>query len=175
MGAGSLAVRTASGRQVTVATPMATVRRSDQTVISTTGSGITITGLRIEGVNNSAVALRCSGCSGVIAGNVIAANVAGDGVGILLDLNASNTVIRDNTIMVSGGVDAWGIAINDATNVTVTGNTISATGGPVTQTLRLGNVDIAPGSTGNVRLAGDCSVTGTVTGTISFTNFASCP
>ena len=173
MGAGSFEVRTASGRRVTVTTPMATVRRSGQTVIASTANDITITGLRIEGVAGSSAGIQCDGCSGLIAGNVLALNQTN---AVAINGTPSNTVIRDNTIMVSGLGQVFGLGLHDGTtNVTVTGNSISAIGGPGSGMVRLGNVSVASGSTGNVRLAGDCVVVGIVTGTISFTNFASCP
>jgi len=190
MGAGSVSVRTPSGRTATLTTPAATltgnIGATSYTVVMANSS--TLTGLTINSTVNTsatnALGVRVDNVSGArVIGNTINATFTGGGGGTAhgIDvLNASsNILISGNTVTsVTNGSIALGIQVNGAAHpsATISGNTLSASGGTTRNaTVTLSNANILSGSSGNTAVAGNCDVSTTGVGaTVGFTNAAPC-
>ncbi len=188
MGAGSLAVRTPSGRTATLTTPSATVTGNlgftNYTV--TMANNSTLSGMVINNTDNSganALAVRANGVSGArILNNTLNATQTGGGGGTAHGVDvtggASNITVSGNTITArgSGGAAiALAVQVNGA-SATVTGNSLSGSGAVTTNaTVDLSTANILSGSNGNNAVAGSCDVAAAGTGgTVNFTNAASC-
>ena len=187
MGAGSIGVRTPSGRVATLTTPAATlignVGTANYTVIMASNS--TLTGMTINNTNptafENAQGVVANGVSNVrIVNNVINANFTGGASGTAHGIDvisgASNVLVSGNTLNVATtGSLSLGVQVLSA-SATVAGNVLSASGGSSTNaTTFLNNANILPGSSGNTALAGSCSVSAPGVGaTVTFTNAAAC-
>jgi len=177
MGEGTLDVVTPSGRGATLNTPRVSLSTSLGTGAAvvmandTTLRGLTILGSTFAG---DAAAVRVSGASNVtIVNNTLTGNAQGGGFasrGVLVDGNATNVQIRDNTITGSSGPNPIGLEINSG-SAAVAGNTITG----ATSNVVLTNATILAGSTGNTAGGGACVDNGGNSGAIGFVNAASCP
>ena len=192
IGSGTLAVRSPSGRTATLALSGATVSATIAGVgnyltntaflmaTNSTLSGLTINLSRSGGVG--AVAVYANGISGAtISGNTITGTETGanTGIGVLLN-NATNITVSNNTITGTTGAGTTAYALGLAgtlTTVTVTGNTLNASGGSTNNYHTFINSSgINSGSTGNVKGSGTtCSSAGTITGSVSYTDGSTCP
>lgn len=192
MGAGSLTVKTPSGRTATLTTPAATVSAS----IGGSGSlysnpaflmannstleGLTISLTRSGGAG--AVGVYFTGISGATLENsTVTATETGANTGIGVAVyDASGITIRNNTITgtTGSGSTAEGFAIANGGGgaaATVTGNTLSASGGSSNNYyLFVNSGTINAGSTGNTRSNGTCYAN-SATGTAYFTDGSTCP
>ncbi|HEY3916656.1 MAG TPA: inverse autotransporter beta domain-containing protein [Stellaceae bacterium] len=185
IGAGTLTVETPSGRTATLTTPMATVTGnlgfSNHTV--TMANNSTLKGLIInttDNTGNNALAVQANGVTGAtIANNTINATVTAGGTAHGVDVlaGASNITVSGNTITATGagGADlAIGVQVNNA-SATVTGNSLGGSGATTNATVLLSTANILTGSTGNVAVAGSCDLAAAGTGTtVTFTNAAAC-
>jgi len=192
MGAGTLGVRTATGRTALLTTASATINGqvaagvaaavsmgsnstlSGMTVTNTTGGGSGATGVVIDG-----------GVTGATIANSTLTGISNgfDGAGLLL-LDGSNITIRNNTITgtSNGGANAIGLNVSPtaASSALLSGNTVSASGGTTNLHTAVvsntGAVTILGGSTGNVIGGGTCfSSGGSTTGSISYNGGSTCP
>ena len=187
MGAGSIGVRTPSGRVATLTTPAATltgnVGLANYAIVMANNS--TLSGMTINNTNptvfQNAQGVVANGVSNArIVNNVINASftggAAGTAHGIDVISGASNALVSGNTLNVATtGSLSLGVQVNGA-SATVAGNVLSASGGSSTNaTTLLNNANILPGSSGNTALAGSCSVSAAGVGaTVTFTNAAAC-
>jgi hypothetical protein len=185
MGAGSLTVRAPSGRTATLTTPSATltgdVGAANYTVVMANNS--TLTGMTInntDATGNNAQGVRASGVSGArIINNTINVTQTGGGAstahGIDVVSGASNVTVSGNSVTAtSNGSLAIDIQVNGS-SATVTGNTLSASGATTNNHTVLSTANILSGSSGNTVSAGSCSVTAAGSGsTVTFTNAAAC-
>lgn len=196
MGAGSLTVQSASGKTATLTTAAATINSTaignTAAVDMATGStltGMTITQAATGGGNPQAFGVRANNVNNATISNntitVTSTTGAGTAYGVRL-VDGSNLVARNNTVSVttSGGGSGNALALQildtgTATSATISGNTLSASSnGGTSQAANVAGAVAGitlTGSTGNVRNSGACASSGTITGTISFTNFANCP
>ncbi len=181
--AGTMTVRSPSGRLATLNTPAATISSSDAvtTTIQATGNN-TISGLTIIGTDTGGGAQGIAMSSGAgninILNNTITVTQTGPNsvVGITADNNA-NVVVSGNTITVTGfaGQAARAVNLNTATTVTVSGNALSASGGLNNFALDITGTTInTAGSAGNVLVLGTCTGAPT-SGSVSFANGTTCP
>ncbi|MPY71210.1 MAG: hypothetical protein GEU92_14110 [Alphaproteobacteria bacterium] len=187
MGAGSVAVRSPSGRTATLTTPAATINAAVPIVGTnatvTLASNTTLTGLNLTnsvGGGNAAIGVAGDNVTGItITNNAISSTTTGNGV-IGMRLTGTVTgVVSDNTITATTvpGQTATAFATSGvgAKTLTVSGNTITATGGTTNNAVNVSNAIFNAGSTGNVLGGGACVDSGGNTGSISFTNGATCP
>lgn len=183
--AGSISVRSPSGRTAVLSTP-ATISSSDAvaTTIQAPGNN-TISGLTIVGTDSGggarAILLNSTAGNINILNNTITMTETGanGAVGISTDRN-DNIVISGNTVTVTGSggattLTALGLAGTGAQTATVTGNTLSASGGTTNRAVSVTSYTINAGSTGNVKAAGVCNNGGGNTGSVSFTDGTTCP
>ncbi|HEY4135686.1 MAG TPA: inverse autotransporter beta domain-containing protein [Alphaproteobacteria bacterium] len=186
MGAGSLTVRSASGKTATLNTPTATINSTIPGGVSGTvnmAKDSTLTGMTLhdtDSTNAFGVAAGGSTLTGArILNNTITATATdpgGSARGVIISTSA-NVLISGNTIstqVVSG--PATGITVSGST-ATVSNNSIEVQGvlsglsGAVV--LQVGT--ISAGSTGNTVVAGQpCGTTGGGSGSVGFTNAAAC-
>lgn len=186
MGAGQLAVRTASGRTVTATLPGATIAATNASSAVTLQSGSSLIGMTITnafsgGIGGRGVLMADGAGSLTIRNNTITVTQSGNNgaIGLSGATGQSNTVISGNTITVIGSGTAptmTALFLNGAggSSFTITGNTLSASGGTTNNMVNLSSATIAAGSTGNVRGNGACAGAAT-SGSILFTNGTSCP
>ncbi len=185
MGGGSLDVRTPSGRSATLTTSTVTLQGTPGNGIASPGVNMannsTLTGFTIERFSfaGDSAAVRANGVTGAtIANNTLTGGVNGGGtssIGLLIDGGSSNITVRNNTLRGNSGTgDGFGLQI-DNSSATVSGNTIGANTPGTNSTASLTNATIGAGSTGNVANGGTCLNGGGNTGTIGFTNAATCP
>jgi hypothetical protein len=111
MGAGSVTVKTPSGRTATLTTSAATVTSSNNNAI-VMGNNSTLTGMTINDTDTGSTA------HGVFVSDV------------------SDATVSNNTINATGsaGFSGTGVIIHTSSAVTISGNTINATGGSSTAT-----------------------------------------
>ncbi len=178
IGAGTLTVRTASGRTATLTTPGGTIAGAvvDRTLHVPNNNAV-VSGLTVSNTGTSiSYAISVSGNTGVvIANNTITTTTtgAGNSVGLRIATGASATV-RGNTITATANARAYTLLVSGS--ATVNGNTFSASGGINSYYLWLDSATIGAGSTGNVKGSGTtCSSSGTITGSVSFTDGSTCP
>lgn len=186
LGAGTLSVRSPSGRTAAVTLPGGTLASTTADLgtfvsmaPSSTLSGMTISvnstnpGTNLYGI----VANNADGA--VISNNNISMTATNNGVqGIRVENGSTNVVVSGNTVTTlntnGGGGTATGLYVSGS-SVTVTGNSLSATA-VNKYSVYLDNATINAGSTGNVSASGSCGL-GFVanTGSINFTNGTHCP
>lgn len=193
MGSGSLAVKTASGHTATLPLPGGTVNAT----IAGVGSAASNPGFAmannstIDGLTVSLTRSGGSGAFGVYIVNVSGATIrnstitgtetgANTSEGVVVGNNTSNITISNNTINAVSHAGQSAIAFIIANGgggaaATVTGNTLSATGGTNNWAVVLNGATVNPGSTGNVKSAGTCNDFGINTGTLYFTDSTTCP
>ena len=187
--AGTLTVRSASGRIATVDTgAVINSSNSSNYAVLINGSGGTLRGLTISntpgGGSVSRAVYVADGVTGVtIADNIITATQTGNvqAQGLAFGNNTSATV-RGNVISATGTGSAIGTRALVATNnttLTIAGNTLSASGAAsaVNDVIVISGIGAAftADSTGNIRGNGSCSG-GSAGGTkIFFTNGTTCP
>ena len=182
IGAGSLAVRTASGHTATLTAPGATIAAVGNSALSAvvmannaTLSGMTITNPYNAGSGNAVYAQGMTGVT--ITNNVLSAGGT-SGAYIIDALSSANAVISGNTITAtsSGAASAIGIRATSANNLTVTGNNFSLTG--TTKYVVAGNnftVFNTAASSGNTTNSGVCFFPGGApTGSVGFSTIT-CP
>lgn len=189
MGSGQLAVRTASGRTVTATMPGATIAATNAStnggaVTLQSGSsliGMTVTNAFSGGSGGSAVRMADGAGNLTIRNNTLIVTQSGNNAALGLSggTGQSNTLISGNSITVTGSGTATtmtALALNGlgGSAFTITGNTLSASGGTTNNMVNLNNATINAGSTGNVRGSGACNGAAT-SGSILFTNGTTCP
>jgi hypothetical protein len=155
------------------------------------GSNSTLRGLTLNlsdgsgpgGFTRGVVVVGVSGAT--ISGNTIKSQAPGGNsvAGIALD-NATNIVIRDNTIVAQGNGATGASAVfafptgGTSVSFTLSGNSLGGSGAAFNDYLRASNasgpVTILPGSTGNTILSGGCAAV-VDAGAASFTNGSPCP
>ena len=175
MGAGTLTIRSPSGRTATLTNPAATVQTSAvitaiEMAANSTLMGMTVSNSWSGGVSNTAIEAYQPGA--VIRGNVITAtnsDLSGWAVGIGGGVDG---IIDGNTIVVrSNGPLIYAIFASNNANVTVSGNTIDS---------NLYSIDgnnhtsFTAASTGNVLIGGGCNAHAAA-GKVYFTDGSSCP
>lgn len=175
MGAGTLTIRSPSGRTATLTNPAATVQTSAvitaiEMAANSTLMGMTVSNSWSGGFSNTAIEAYQPGA--VIRGNVITAtnsDLSGRAVGIGGGVDG---IIDGNTIVVrSNGPLIYAIFASNNANVTVSGNTIDS---------NLYSIDgnnhtsFTAASTGNVLIGGGCNAHAAA-GKVYFTDGSSCP
>ncbi|MBS0517403.1 MAG: inverse autotransporter beta domain-containing protein [Proteobacteria bacterium] len=185
MGAGSLAVTTASGRSVTVSLPGATIASTGSIAVkmatNSTLSGMTITNTVTSNILSAGVQAT-GGVTGVtITSNTITAinNGGNTADGVTITGVGTNVRLTDNTITAVSkpGSSAIALQANQSTFL-ASGNTLSASGDTsynANYTISALNNTITAGSTGNVAVQGSCRSLGGTTGKVYFTDGTSCP
>lgn len=198
MGAGSLTVRSPSGRTATLTTSGATiagtVSAGNAATVEITNNNSTLTGLTVTNTlaAGTVIAVHVGAVSGTtISNNAITATRTAAGANpvgaINLPAASNNTTISGNTLTAtaSGGAgsETQGIrALGSPTNVTASGNTFNASGSALATNDNTIKVDagaasfVTAASTGNVVVNGNhnCLIANT-TGSVSFTNGTTCP
>jgi hypothetical protein len=143
---------------------------------------VTVTGLTINSASSSSgdsFAIQGSGVSGVTLSNntvTATADAGGDNaVAIIFNAGSSDNAIIGNTIgtVNTPGSFSDGIVISNASNTTVSNNTIDATGG-INRVLSLINATNLAGS-GNVAVSGVCNSISANTGSVGFAAGSTCP
>lgn len=192
MGAGTLGVRSATGRTASLTTSSATINGQVAAGVAAAvamGSNSTLSGMTVTNTTGGG-----SGATGVVInGGITGATITGstlsgisngfDAAGISL-LDGTNITIRNNSITATsnGGANAIGLNLSPtaASSAQVIGNTVNASGGTTNLHTAVvsntGAVTILGGSTGNVIGSGTCfSSGGATTGSISYAGGATCP
>lgn len=194
MGAGTLSVRTASGRTATLTTSSATlngnVGASNYTMEMASNS--TLRGLTLNSSDtggNSVVAVRAQNVTGVTITNntITTSSNTQTSQAVLVSIggagNSAGATISNNTLTATttAGTSAYAIQVNDGfggsnVSATISGNTLSASGASTTNAhTRLNSANILTGSSGNTVTNGTCSVgTAGTGGTVTYTNAAAC-
>ncbi|HWK95430.1 MAG TPA: inverse autotransporter beta domain-containing protein [Pseudolabrys sp.] len=192
MGAGSLSVRSVSGRIATLSTPGATISSTafGNTAAVEMATNSTLTGMTINQTGNGIAinpfGVQASGASGAtIVNNTISVTSTnlGTAFGIRVLDGSSNVTVSGNKARAinngGGGAIAFQMSSNGgAVSAHVSGNTFGATGNPGRVVDLVGSappLTVLSGSTGNVRANGVCNVLGTVFGSIGFTDGSTCP
>jgi hypothetical protein len=176
MGAGTLAVQTASGRTAELVMPGGTIAGTINGITLVATKDVTISGLTINNTvaSGSPIGINVTGTGVLIANNTITVTINGTGTSTALGITgagAAATVVG-NTITATGGTTANALFV--ARTATVTGNTLSATGATTNRYLRLSGATVGAGSTGNVAGNGVCFTSNTGTGSVFFDNAAAC-
>lgn len=181
--AGSMTVRSPSGRTATLNTPATitgnTAGMANNAMILAPGNN-TVSGLTLVGSGAVARGVHVNTTAGnvTISNNTISLTqtAAGGLVGIALEAN-NNVSVTGNSITLRGigGATLTGLATINSTNVTVAGNTFDVSGGTDNRmVLFSGGATITAGSTGNVHVNGICSGAPT-SGSVGFTDGTACP
>lgn len=182
--AGSMTVRSASGRTATLNTP-ATITTTDTSAMTSNAMVLapgnnTVSGLTLVGSDDivRGVLVNTGAGNVTISNNTISLTQTGAGglVGINLDSNNSVSVTGNNiTLRGIAGATLTGLGTSSTTNLTVGGNSFDVSGGTNN---RMVNFDaaatITAGSTGNVHVSGVCS-SAPASGSIGFTDATACP
>lgn len=184
LAAGTVAVRTASGRianLTTSATINATPGADSMAVEMQSISNATVKGLTIRSTDSgsgSPVGVRANNCTGcTISNNTITASSSTGGPQTVIVINSSNVTVSGNTLTATttGATTAYAIQVASS-SATVTNNTLSASGASTTNAhTRLTSANILSGSSGNTVNNGTCSINGAGSGTtVTYTNAAAC-
>lgn len=142
MGAGSLTVRTPSGRTAVLQAPGAAIHGNIPGTVATVNMapGSTLTGMTVTHFNTSnaaAIAVRASTAHDAVISNNTIAGSSGAGAlavnGVLIQNGARNVVVRNNTITVTTPTTVQNLVGINASpglggSVIATGNTISLSG-----------------------------------------------
>lgn len=183
MKAGSITVRSPSGRTATLTTT-ATISGSDavQNVIQLAGnntlSGLTITGTDTGGGVTGVLLNNTAGNINILNNTIRVTQTGTNAANGISVTNNSTVVISGNVITVTSiaGQTATALNMNGPTGVTVSGNTLSASGGTTNSAVALSGSTVNAGSTGNVMAAGACDNNGGNSGSaVGFTNGSTCP
>lgn len=189
MGAGTLAVRSPSGRVALLTTQSATVARTGNgSAITANNSNVTVTGLNIthssSGAGDTLIGFNVGGANNVIANNTVSMTASGAGstaTGVSLN-NNQGLVVSGNVVTVAATSDARALNLDSsATDVSgrVSGNSFSASGATTNNIVRYSGANgrfIDSASTGNIvgpNNTGTCNGTAT-TGSVQFTSGLSC-
>ncbi|WP_334157475.1 inverse autotransporter beta domain-containing protein [Oryzomicrobium sp.] len=185
IGLGNLTVTTPSGHSVTLAAPGATLASTlsppnlGSQASVTMASGSTLRGMTINAANTAAngantwvYGIDANGVSGVvIAGNTVTAtSPVASAIALRLNNTTNATVTGNSLTAINTNVGGGsGIALQLLTNSTalVSGNTLSGQGVGASIALHISSSTPLPGSTGNTVLAGSCSSSGSG-GTIGY-------
>lgn len=173
IGRSDLTVTTPSGRSLTLAAPGATLDSTlsppDPGALASVNmaSGSTLSGMLINtanttanGFNTNVYGINAFNVSGVvISGNtVMATNPVATVIALRLN-NTTNATVTGNTLSAinTNGGGGTGMALQmTATTATVSGNTLFAQGISAALAFHLNGSTALPGSTGNTVLAGQC-------------------
>jgi len=180
-------VRTPTGRTATLTLPGATitgtVAGNNPTVAM--GNNSTLTGMIISNLSTGGgvpnpFSVRANNVTGATISNnrlTTTENLVGGTSQALLIVGSTNITASGNTLSATGTGIAVGINVVNSTGVLVTGNTLSATGnsGGNSRAIVINNGSFAAGSTGNTILTGICSVAVAGTGSIGLTSGGTCP
>ncbi|HEY4135230.1 MAG TPA: inverse autotransporter beta domain-containing protein [Alphaproteobacteria bacterium] len=192
MGAGSLTVRSASGKTASLAMPGGSIVNSQlgNTAAVSMANDSTITGMSVVHTDPAAMfsnprGIIADGVQNVtIANNIVRvdSSTVATAFGIQVINAVTNANVIGNTVTTVGAANAVGIQVVSS-EARVANNVVSATGADPSQSYAIslinGSTDpqIMSGSTGNVRVNGGCS-TGGLVGTVdpvSFTDGFTCP
>jgi hypothetical protein len=185
LGAGSVDVRTATGRTATLTTPGATISVENDAILDL-GAGSVVSGLTLNlaiSTPGSFAGVGLHNPGATLIGNTISVtSTSGVGGSTGVAISGDNSRVEDNVITVtsigSGGGDvatAIGVALNTA-GVTVRGNTLNASGAATNEAVWAdGGSSFAAGSTDNILISGGCTDLGIASGSVEFTNGTSCP
>jgi hypothetical protein len=181
--AGSMTVRSASGRTATLQTPATitgnTAGMNANAMILAPG-GNTVSGLTLVGSGAIARGVLVNTGAGnvTISNNTISLTQTGAGglVGVNLDTNSNVSVIGNSiTLRGIGGATLTGLGTSSTTNLTVAGNTFDVTGGANNRMVNFtAGATITAASTGNVHVNGVCTGSPT-SGSVGFTDGTACP
>jgi hypothetical protein len=179
MGAGTLAVQTASGRTAELSMPGGTIAATINGITLFATNNVTISGLTISNIltSGTATGINVTGTGVVIANNTITTTSAGTGsssTALAVSVGAAAATVIGNTITATANGGTLTNALFIARTATVTGNTLSATGASTNRYLRLSGATVGAGSTGNVAGSGTCLTNNTGTGSVFFDNAAAC-
>lgn len=190
MGAGTLTVRTPSGRTATLTTPRATITGAvaGNNPAVALANNATLTGLQVSntatgGGTPNPFAVRANGVTGATVSNNILLGFGNNGGGtaqsLLITGASSNITVSGNTLTSTGttGISV-GLNVVNSTGILVLNNTMSAaSNAPATQSraIVVNNGSFAAGSAGNTILNGICSVALAGTGSIGLTSGGTCP
>lgn len=182
---GAITVRSASGRTAVVNTgaSISGTNMAGSAVQLNAGgrlTGMTVSNAYSGGIGGSAVLVADGSTNVVIENSVISATQSGANGALALSIgqNTSATV-RGNTLTVTGSgtattMTAFAAAGAANTTITVSGNSMSASGGTINRIANLDvNTTINAGSTGNIRGSGVCNGT-PASGSIGFTDGTAC-
>lgn len=182
--AGTVAVRTASGRVAnltTSATIDATPGLNTNAVEMQSISNATVKGLTIRSTSSgtdSANGVRAHACTGcTISNNTITATGSTSSVQAVIISNSNNATVSGNTLTATTTSASTANAIQVASSsATVSNNTLSASGASTTNAhTRLTSANILSSSSGNTVSNGSCSIgTAGSGGTVTYTNAAAC-
>lgn len=187
MGAGTLTVKSPSGRTATLTTPGGTIAGTNvnssalQLNSNATVSGLTVSNAYSGGAGGIAVLMAGAAGNLTILNSTFTVTQSGNNGGAAMTGggNNANVLLSGNTFTAIGSGTATtmtGLGINGGnTTITVTGNTISASGGNTNNFMAsVAGATILSGSTGNVRGSGTCNGAPN-SGTLGFTNGTTCP
>ena len=183
MGGGSLSVSTASGRIVTAMLPGATISSSGassvvQVTDNTTLSGMTIVNASSSGAGIRGVLMNDTASGATVVNNTITVMQTGANAaaGLVFGSNNTNVTASGNTLTVTvpTGQTSTALNANSGGSYTISGNTLSASGGTTNWAVSVGSSTYT-NSTGNVRRAGVCDNGGGNIGSVGFTDGTTCP
>lgn len=188
MGAGTLTVRAPSGHTATLTTPGATitgaVAGNNPAVAmanNSTLTGMTVSNLSTGGGTPNPFAVRANNVTGATISNNrltgIENLVGGTAQALLISGASSNITVSGNTLSATGTGIAVGLNVVNSTGILVTGNTMSAVGSSAgnSRAIVVNNGSFAAGSNGNTILTGICSVSVAGTGSVGLTGGGTCP
>jgi hypothetical protein len=191
VGGGSLTVATPSGHTAALSLPGATVAGGIGGGVNWStfamANNSTLTGLTISNSGNAGTGIAAIYAHNVnsvtLSNNTITGTETGNNTGIgLLLYAATNVTISGNAITgtTGAGTTAEALGVIDST-ATITGNTLSASGGSANNYYAFfntggGNTTLTS-STGNIHSSGTCRnlAAGHITGSVSFTDGSTCP
>lgn len=186
MGAGSTQVRSASGRTALLVTPAATIigavpgnNAAVAMANNSTLTGMIVSNLSTGGVTPNPRAVSAIGVSNAtISNNTLTAieNLNGGTAHAILVFSSDNITVTGNTLRATGTGIAAGVNVVEA-SATVSGNTMEAHGGTMGDSwaVVLNDANILPGSSGNTMIVGICHVTNSGPGSaMTFTNAPAC-
>ncbi|HVY05075.1 MAG TPA: hypothetical protein VHB46_03765 [Burkholderiales bacterium] len=185
IGAGTLAVKTASGRVMTVATPVASIEGTvpnDATVSMADNSrltGLVVTNTSLGTSLSNAYGVWAVGVHGaVISNNEIRAT--GTNVAHAVAIAESARVIVLNNRLSGAGYLPSGLEVENSSDLRIAGNTLSASGSQWSNhAIRIANSYVEGGftadSTGNTIATGSCQSSGGTSGSIRLAGGGRCP
>ena len=186
MGSGTLRVKSPSGRTATIQTGSASISGSGTVETSiakliemaNNSSLVGITASNPGNGTNGSFAVTLDGVSGVtIKDSTLSATATDNTAAPIYIINSSSDItITGNTLSATGAVGneaVGGFVAISSSNITFSNNSVSATGGN-NNSLWLINATGLSGS-GNTRNGETCKIQGTNTGSISFTDNTTCP
>lgn len=148
-------------------------------ILFANGTSLTATGNTISSTNTGSgngLGIVLSAATGSIVSNTVNTYAAAaDSAAFDIGSSTAATLTGNSGTSVGTGSNFVRPLIMTSSTVTVSGNTLSASGSTRNYAVDMAGMTINSGSTGNVRRAGVCNNGGTNTGTIFFTDGTTCP